>query len=354
MNQMLIGLGIVLMMLIIGLLYKVSTMIAVIRQKTEGPESRSNNINGIFMLLFLIGFFLTSGISAYIYFDDYIIPVASEHGLRTDYLFWVTMAIIGFAFIVTQILLFYFAFRYRYKKEAKATFYPDNSKLELIWTLIPAVVLTILVLYGLNVWTDIMSKAPEESEVVEIMGMQFAWKVRYPGADNQLGSYDYRKIDAANMFGMDLTDKNAFDDFTPREIHIPKGKPVLFNIRARDVLHSVYVLHFRLKMDAVPGMPTKFWFVPTKSTEDMREETGNPNFNYELACAEICGNGHFTMRMVIVVDEPADYEKWKKKQKTWLSNNPEYITHIPEELREVALLSSGIDTEATKISEVAL
>jgi cytochrome c oxidase subunit 2 len=353
MNQILLGAGIVLLVLIIGLLYKISIMISVAKGKTEGPESRSNDINGILMLVFLIVFGAAGWISAYLYFDDYAIPVASQHGATTDILFWVTMGITGFAFVVTQVLLFYFAFRYRYKKGADVAFYHDNPKLELIWTAVPAVVLTVLVLYGLNVWTDITSKAPDDAEVVEVMGMQFAWKTRYPGSDNALGKYDYRKIDAANMFGMDMADKNSFDDFTPREIHLPKGKPVLFKIRARDVLHSVYAPAFRLKMDAVPGMPTKFWFVPTKSTEDMRQETGNPNFNYELACAEICGNGHFTMRMIIVVDEPADYEKWKKDQKTWLSNNPEYLSKIPEELREVALISSGIDTEAAKISKAS-
>lgn len=353
MNQILLGAGIVLLVLIIGLLYKISTMISVAKGKTEGPESKSNNINGILMLVFLIVFGVAIAFSAYVYHDDYVIPVATEHGVVTDDMFWVTMWVTGFAFIVTHVLLFYYAFRYRYRKGANVAFYPDNSKLELIWTAVPAVVLTMLVLYGLNVWTDITSEAPEESEVVEVMGMQFAWKTRYPGADNQLGNFDYKKIDASNMFGMDMTDKNSFDDFTPREIHIPKGKPVLFKIRARDVLHSVYVPAFRLKMDAVPGMPTKFWFVPTKSTEDMRQETGNPNYNYELACAEICGDGHFTMRMVIVVDEPADYEKWKKEQKTWLSNNPEYLSKIPEELREVALISSGIDTEAAKVSKAS-
>jgi len=353
MNQLLIGLGIVVLLVIIVLIYKVATMLAVAKNKVEGPESRSNNINGILMLLFLIAFMVLGGYSAYVYHDDYMIPVASQHGVTTDDMFWVTMYITGVAFILTHILLFYYAFKYRYKKTAKATFYPDNSKLEVIWTLVPAVVLTGLVIYGLDVWTDITSEAPADAEVVEVMGMQFAWKTRYPGADNQLGDYDYKKIDAANMFGMDLTDKNSFDDFTPREIHIPKGKPVLFNIRARDVLHSVYIPAFRLKMDAVPGMPTKFWFIPTKSTADMREETGNENFNYELACAEICGDGHFTMRMIVVVDEPADYEKWKKEQKTWLSKNPEYMSHVPEELREVALISSGIDTEAAKVSEAS-
>jgi cytochrome c oxidase subunit 2 len=111
------------------------------------------------------------------------------------------------------------------------------------------------------------------------------------------------------------------------------------------VLHSVYIPAFRVKMDAVPGMPTKFWFVPTKSTAEMRTETGNPDYNYELACAEVCGNAHFSMRMVVVVDEPADYEKWKAEQKTWLSLNPEYLSKVPEELREVAIISAGIENE---------
>ena len=354
MNNILLGIGIVLLVLVIAMLYRVSTMIQVAKQAKEGPESSSNSINGVLMLLFLIVFGGAAWISAFVYFDDYNIPVASEHGSTTDYLFWVTMAITGIAFIITQVLLFYFAFKYRYKKNARATFYPDNSRLELLWTAVPAVVLTVLVLYGLNVWTDITSKAPEESEVVEILGMQFAWQTRYPGADNELGEYDYRKIDASNMFGMDLTDKNSFDDFTSHEMHIPKGQPVLFKIRARDVLHSVYAPHFRLKMDAVPGMPTKFWFVPTKSTEEMRAETGNPNFNYELACTEICGAGHFTMRMVIVVDEPEDYQEWKKNQKTWLSKNPEYMTQVPEELKEVALLSSGINEEVLPKRQASL
>jgi cytochrome c oxidase subunit 2 len=351
MNNLLIGIGIVLLALVIGMLYKVSTMMSVVSKKQESPESTSNDVNGILMLSFLIIGGILAWVSAYVYFDDYSLPVASDHGVITDRLFWITMVIVGLAFIVTQVLLFYFSFRYRYNKEATASFYHDNSKLELIWTLVPAVVMAVLVLYGLNVWNNITDTAPEESEVVEVMGMQFAWKVRYPGSDNQLGTYDYRKIDAANMFGMDLTDKNSFDDFTPREIHIPKGKPVLFKIRARDVLHSVYAPHFRLKMDAVPGMPTKFWFVPTKTTAEMRAETGNDKFDYELACAEICGSGHFTMRLLIVVDEPADYEKWKKEQKTWLSNNPEYLTQVPENLRELALLSSGIDPEAAKLGE---
>jgi cytochrome c oxidase subunit 2 len=168
--------------------------------------------------------------------------------------------------------------------------------------------------------------------------------VRYPGSDETLGAYDFRKIDAVNDFGLDFTDRAAFDDFSPRELHLPKGQPVEFRIRARDVLHSVFAPHFRLKMDAVPGMPTRFWFIPTKSTADMRAETGNPDFNYEIACTEVCGRGHFSMRLLVIVDEPEEYEKWKAEQKPWLSKNPEYMAKVPDNLKELAMIKSQIES----------
>lgn len=344
MIQLFIAAVVVLLVALI-LVFRLSDLVGVIKGKQDKPDSKSNTVNAVLMLVFLIVGGIWAWQSAYSSFDLYNLPVASEHGVETDKMFWWTMGITGVAFIITQILLFYFSFRYRYKKNVRASYYHDNSKLEILWTAVPAVVMTILVGYGLVTWNKIMDKAPEDSEVIEIMGMQFAWKVRYPGADGQLGTYDYRKIDDANLFGMDLADRNSHDDFAPRELHVPKGKPVLLNIRARDVLHSVYIPAFRVKMDAVPGMPTKFWFVPTKSTAEMRVETGNPDFNYELACTEVCGNAHFAMRMVVVVDEPEDYERWKEEQRTWLSLNPEYLSQVPEDLKEVAMISAGIEEE---------
>jgi cytochrome c oxidase subunit 2 len=287
-------------------------------------------------LIFLVWYSVTR-------FDVYNLPVASEHGKSTDNLFWVTMAVTGIVFIITQILLFYFSYRYRYKAKAKALYFPENNRLEMIWTVVPAVVLTLLIFSGLKIWNKVTADPPEEAEIVEIMGYQFAWKTRYPGKDGQLGKYDFRLVDAVNEFGIDFRDKAAFDDFTPREIHIPKGKPVLLKIRARDVLHSVFAPHFRLKMDAVPGMPTSFWFIPSKSTAEMRVETGNPDFNYEIACAEVCGRGHFSMRMLVVVDEPEDYEKWKSEQQSWLSKNQDYLSKVPDDLKELALLKTGIN-----------
>jgi cytochrome c oxidase subunit II len=131
------------------------------------------------------------------------------------------------------------------------------------------------------------------------------------------------------------------DDFIPQEMHVVVGKPVMLKIRARDVLHSVYIPHMRAKMDAVPGMPTKFWFLPEKTTEDMRGETGNANFNYEIACTEVCGTGHFSMRLILVVEDQASYDRWKAQQKPLLSqileNDPKFISKIPENLRAKAM-----------------
>ncbi len=298
MINILIGIGAILVIAILIMIFRVQTLVSVARRSsTEKRIGSSNKVNAILFLVFLvlgtIGM-VWSSISAS---TDFLPQPSSIHGKEVDDLFWITMGIIGAVFIATHILLFYFPYKYQFKEGRRASFYPDNNKLEVIWTIIPAIVLTILVLSGWKVWRDITGEAPEEAIAIEIMGSQFQWDIRYGGkVDRQLGTYNFQMIDATNLFGMDFSDEKTFDDFGAREIMVPKGKPVLLKIRARDVLHSVFLPHFRLKMDAVPGMPTRFWFTPTKTTAEMREELNNPDFNYELACTEVCGRGHFSMR----------------------------------------------------------
>lgn len=343
MTQLLIIISAILIIAILFYLFRITSLVQVVKGTEKQLVTKSNKVNAALLLAFLI----VSAVLLVWYsvsrFDIYNLPVASEHGTDVDWLFWITMVVTGIVFVVTQVLLFYFSFRYQHRDNQKATFYPDNNKLELAWTVVPAIALTILVITGLIEWNKITAAPPDDSEVIEIMGYQFAWKARYPGKDGQLGDYDYRLIDFQNEFGMDFaSNRKAHDDFIPRELHIPKGKPVLLKIRARDVLHSVYLPHFRVKMDAVPGMPTQFWFKATKTTEEMREETGNPDFNYELACAELCGRGHFSMRMIVVVEEQEAYEQWKTDQEPWLKRNPDYLSKIPEDMREVAMIKAGI------------
>jgi cytochrome c oxidase subunit II len=343
MINIIIGIGAILIIAILIMIFRVQTLVSVVRGSANKRVGTSNKVNAALMLAFLvIGTALTvwSSISA----AEYFLPQpSSQHGKDIDDLFWVTMGIIGAVFIATHILLFYFPFKYQYKEGNRASFYPDNNKLEVVWTIIPAIVLTLLVLSGWKVWRDITTDAPPEAAVIEVVGEQFNWSFRYAGkVDKQLGAYNYQLIDATNQVGLDFADEKNFDDFfSNTTLYLPKGKPVLLRIRAKDVLHSVFLPHFRLKMDAVPGMPTRFWFTPTKTTQEMREELNNPDFNYELACTEVCGRGHFSMRKIVVVLEEAEYNKWFAEQQPWLAKNREYLEKVPANLREKALQIIG-------------
>lgn len=341
--SLIISLGVVLVLAIVYMVFRVGNLVGLVKGKEE-KSTTWNDINAYLMLLFMVGglglFFWYS----FAHFDSYELPVASEHGVVTDNLFWVTMWVTVIAFVIIFIAMFWFTFAYRYQEGRKVSFYVDDHKLEIIWTVIPAIVLALLIFSGLKAWNDITGPASKDAAMIELVAQQFLWTARYPGVkDSQLGHHNYKMIDASNEFGLDLSDKNSFDDFKSLELHLPKGKEVHLKIRAKDVLHSVFLPHFRVKMDAVPGMHTTFKFTATKSTSDMREETGNPNFNYEMACTEICGRGHFSMRFpVFVHDSEEDYNKWMASQEAWLKQNPEYLQRVPAELREAAIIKSGI------------
>ena len=329
--------------LFLGLAALVVARMAGVVKNAGGPvkEERigmSNRINGALFLAFLV-FGLIGAVWSFLHARQYFLPEASSiHGRRTDFLFWLSMSIITVAFLITNILLFYFAWRYQHKEGRRASYYPENHKLELIWTVVPAVVMAVLVFTGWRAWRDIMSEAPEDAQVFEIIGKQFNWIVRYPGVDNnKLGAYNYKLIDNNNDTGIDYTDEASFDDFTSTtELHIPVDKPILLKIRARDVLHSVFIPHMRVKMDAVPGMPTRFWFVADKTTDEMRNQTGNQDFGYEIACTEVCGRGHFSMRLRLIVEDEASWQAWCKEQKPLLSSTPELAVRIPDNLKAKA------------------
>lgn len=323
MLNLILGIAVILVLVVMLFLFRIQTLVSLVKA-TKSRVDGMNKINGFLMLIVpLIGaglFFWYSQVAS----AHYLPEAASIHGKQTDYMFWVDIYIITAMFLITNAGLFYFAFLYQYKEGNKAAFFHDNTQLEIVWTIIPAIILTVLVFWGNKVWWDIMKEPSEDATVVEIMGHQFAWKLRYPGKDNALGKYDFRLIDNVNEMGIDFEDSKADDDFMAMEMHIPVNKPVLFKIRARDVLHSVFAPHFRLKMDAVPGMPTHFQFTPTKTTEQMRAELNNPKFNYEIACTEVCGKGHFAMKMIVVVEEEDAYNKWYAEQKPFLESNPAY------------------------------
>jgi len=190
---------------------------------------------------------------------------------------------------------------------------------------VPAIFLTVLVVFGLKYWFKITSDAPKDAVVVEVTGHQFGWEFRYPGPDGILGKKNYKLTKGANGLGVDFSDPASLDDIhVSATMHIPVNRPIQFVINAMDVIHDVGLPHFRMKMDAVPGIPTTLWFTPIYTTEEMKIRSDNPNFVYEISCDQICGRGHFSMRGVIIVESEADYKKWLSTQE------PEYYTIFPD------------------------
>lgn len=284
---------------------------------------KQNKFQAIMMLVFLVGYFAFFAWQVWKW-GPLLLPVsASEHGEVIDTLMNVTFAFIIPVFIITHILLFWFAFKYAYNPNRKAAFFSHSNKLELIWTIVPSLALTVLILFGLSSWNDIMKPVnPEEEHVlIEVQAQQFSWNARYAGKDGKLGRAGVEYIEGINAMGIDATDKNAEDDKVVRgEIHLPVGVPVQFVFRSIDVIHSAYMPHFRAQMNCVPGVKTQFKFTPTITTKEMKEITKNEDFNYILLCNKICGAAHYNMQMDIIVESKEDYEKWLAEQKTFSQN----------------------------------
>jgi cytochrome c oxidase subunit 2 len=242
---------------------------------------------------------------------------ATEHGARIDTLFIITTIITTIVLILTHIALFGFAFKYRGSDKRKAYFYPHNNTLEKIWTITPAVVLTVLVLFGFFTWrgiTNIPEEQQKEALQIEVTAEQFAWNIRYGGRDNTVGKRNFKLTTPTNGLGIDFTDNSALDDIRAGDIVIPVGKPVHFTINSKDVLHSFYIPEFRVQINAVPGMPTFFYIVPKYTTEEMRSKLDDPNYNFILLCAKICGSGHYNMQKKVIVVTDAEYKEWLSQQ----------------------------------------
>ncbi len=346
---------------------KVTELATKIRGEEE-VQLESNKRNGILMLVFMV-VFLVYCIWSALHYKNWMLGYgphqsASAHGDELDSLFNITLFFTGIVFFITHIALFWFGYKYRGRKGVISTFIPHDNKLEIIWTAIPAVVMCFLVIRGLVAWNEVMADVTNDEDVMEIeaTGSQFLWYIRYPGADGKLGARDYKKITGKNPLGQDWTDDKNLDDLQPTDIVLPVGKKVRVRITARDVLHNFYLPHFRVKMDAVPGMPTYFVFTPTKTTEEYRQELrkypeyqqlSDPNdpasdplwksFNYELACAELCGKGHFSMRKLVRIVSEEEYNTWLKEQQSY------YMTSIrgsEEDPRTNELL--GVEIEQRK------
>ena len=206
-----------------------------------------------------------------------------------DHLFNLILVITGIAFIATQLVLAYCLFRYG-GQDRKATYQHGHHTLELVWTVVPSLILIFLAFYQLRAWAEIKfeSKFPAEARenpLARVTGRQFEWRIRYPGPDGEFDTIDDLEI--------------------VNELHVPLGEPVVIHLQSMDVLHSFYIPLFRIKQDAVPGMNIPVWFEATKEG------------TYDLACAELCGWGHYMMRgLVTVHKDRAEFNSWLDELRT--------------------------------------
>jgi cytochrome c oxidase subunit 2 len=305
---------------------KASEYVAVLRGEDK-VRKQTNKINGFLLLLFLI-----LGLIGVYYCNENLKgkilgESASVQGVFIDRMMWITLGLTGFVFLITQGALFWFSYKYQASDTRKAYYYPHNNKLEVIWTVIPAIALSVLVGFGIFYWYKITSDAPKGAMEVEITGKQFGWEMRYPGRDGILGKKYFKKVDAANNnpVGQLWDDPANYDDvFMEQEMHLVVNKPVRLVIGSKDVIHDVGLPHFRMKMDAVPGTPTTMWFTPKFTTKQMKEKTGNPDFVYEIACDQLCGKGHWSMRGVIVVETQEEFDQW------FATKKPQYYVAFPD------------------------
>jgi cytochrome c oxidase subunit 2 len=227
--------------------------------------------------------------------------VASEHGKRIDSLFMAVLVVSGIAFVLVQGALGFFVARYGTNGTERAAYWHDNPKAEAFLLITTAVILTVLVFMGQRVWASIyFADEPQNATIIQVTGEQFSWTFHYAGRDGQFGRTDVKLITNTNSIGLDKDDPAAKDDIVSgNQMHVPVGKPVRVRLRSKDVIHSFFLPNFRIKQDAVPGMGIEVWFTPTTPGQ------------YEIACAELCGLGHYRMRAFLTVEPSEDaFNKW--------------------------------------------
>jgi len=294
---------------------RVSELLSEIKNKDVNEVTdKDNNTQGLLFLI--VGFgFLIFVVWQMITWNHLLLPPASSvHGTQIDFLMKMSMGLILIVFFVLSPILFYFLYKYRGKKSNKAYFFSHNNKLEVVWTVIPTIILTGFIIFGLKTWDNAMNvEITESTKVIEVYGKQFNWTARYSGIDNTLGKANYKLVKGKNTLGVDMVDVNSADDKMTREVHLVVDEPVLLKFRSQDVIHSAFLPHFRVQMNCVPGMTTQFGFTPTKTTAQMKESEG-ADFEYVLLCNKICGASHFNMQMKFIVETQEEYDIWIASQ----------------------------------------
>ncbi|GHE23768.1 cytochrome c oxidase subunit II [Sphingobacterium griseoflavum] len=284
----------------------------------------NNTFQSVLFIVFLVAFLAMVYYGYAVWGSWAWRDAVTEHGAKIDTMFIITTVIITVVLVLVHLLLLTFPYIYRMRAKTKAYYYPHNDTIEKIWTIVPAIVLTVLVLFGFFTWRSI-TNVPEDLQKsalqVEVLGEQFQWQVRYPGADGIIGKRNYKMTTPTNSYGIDFNDKNAWDDIQASDIVLPVNKSVRFHIISKDIIHSFYIPDFRVQINAVPGMTNYFQFTPTVTTEEMRERMNDPKYDYVMLCNKICGSGHFNMQKKVVVVTEDEYRAWLSTQNKYFTED---------------------------------
>lgn len=245
--------------------------------------------------------------------------IASAHGGDIDHVIglvhWLMLAL----FVGWTAFFLYTLFRFSRSRHPKASYAGSKSHSSTYLEVIVGVAEAVLLIgFSIPLWADRVGEFPPESEsvVVHVVGEQFAWNMHYPGKDGVFGRTDVKLIDVeTNPLGLDRQDPAAKDDITTiNQLHLPVGKPAIIKLSSKDVIHSFNLPHMRVKQDVNPGSVIPMWFTPTKTTAEMRQLLKNDEFVYEIACAQLCGLGHYRMRGFLTVHTQEEYDAWITEQ----------------------------------------
>ena len=290
---------------------RVSELLSEIKNKdVNDVTDKDNNTQGLLFLI--VGFgFLVFVVWQMVTWNHLLLPPASSlHGAQIDVLMQASMALILIVFFILSPILFYFLYKYRGKKSNKAYFFSHNNKLEVVWTVVPTIILTVFIIFGLKTWDKAMNvDVTESTKIIEVYAQQFNWNSRYSGNDNILGKANYKLVNGPNILGVDTLDVNFADDKMTKEVHLVVDEPVLLKFRSQDVIHSAFLPHFRVQMNCVPGITTQFGFTPTRTTAQMKESEGE-DFEYILLCNKICGQAHYNMQLKVIVETQEEFDIW--------------------------------------------
>jgi cytochrome c oxidase subunit 2 len=238
-------------------------------------------------------------------------------------------------FFITYAILIAFIIMYRHQEGRKAYYYHGNNLAEFTWTLLPTFLFAGIGLVSDDAWTKskYAYRVPNPDVTIDVLGYQsgFGWQFRYPGPDGVFGNKVRNQISSANPFGKDDLVIISPGGARPVEVHLPINKNVLVNLSSNDVLHSFFLPNFRVKQDAVPGQWIKVWFNGTKAGK------------YEIACAELCGSGHYNMRGLLIMDSQQDYDAWLDQQ--YKLKKPELSAPVSDSTAVAAVASDSTTTK---------